>query len=156
LVRIASDLESFGGTTLLVDWLAIDAREAWWEVKGSLAVDSEPLSEALDELLQPLGLTYRVIDADTLEITARNVVTAKLEVEFYPVGELISESTTAGSLIGQIEDEVAGATWSDAGGPGVLRFDEASKCLIVLQSQPVQFELEALIDRWRAEQARVE
>jgi len=156
LVRIVSDLEALSGTTLLVDWLAVEARESWSDVTGSLTAEGEPLSEALDELLQPLGLTYRVIDAETLEITARNVVTAKLEVEFHPVGDLITEPTTAGALVGRIEDQVAGATWSDAGGPGVLRFDEPSKCLIVLQSQPVQFELEALVGRWRAEKAPAE
>lgn len=151
LVRIASELETLSGTTLLIDWLAIEAGRPWSEVTGSLTADGEPLSEALDNLLQPLGLTYRVIDGETLEITARNVITARLEVEFHPLGDLITEATTAGSLVGRIEDQVAGATWSDAGGPGILRFDEPSKCLIVLQSQAVQFELEALLGRWREE-----
>ena len=151
LVRIASELETLSGTTLLIDWLAIEPDQRWSEVAGTLTVAARPLSEALDTLLQPLGLAYRVIDADMLEITARNVVTGKLETEFYPVGDLVTGTTTAASLVEKIESQVAGATWSDAGGPGVLRIDAASKCLIVLQSQPVQFDLESLLDRYRAE-----
>ena len=86
---------------------------------------------------------------------ATPLLDGRLELEFYPLGELMNETTTADSLIAAIEAQVAGATWSDAGGPGVLRFDEPSKCLMVLQSQPVQFELEALLQRRRAE-ARAE
>ena len=151
LVRIVADLEELSGTKILVDWLALDAQGMSPGVEGSLNCENVPLSEALDELLRPIGLAYRVVDADTLEVTTRRTVAARLELEFHPVGDLVTEGVTAGSLMERIKDQVAGATWTDAGGPGVLHFDEPSRCLIVLQAQPAQFELEELLDRWRAE-----
>ena len=52
-------------------------------------------------------------------------------------------------MIEQIKGRVAGSTWSDAGGPGVLHLDGPSGCLIVLQSQPVQAALERLLAELR-------
>ena len=151
LARVVPDLEELSGTKILIDWLALSAQGLSPQLKGSLKVDGRPLSEALDELLSPLGLAYRVVDADTLEITTPKVLAARLELEFYPLGDLLTEGMTASSILGQIQDQVAGATWSEAGGPGLLDLDGPSDCLIVLQSQPVQFALEALLQRWRAE-----
>ena len=49
----------------------------------------------------------------------------------------------------EIKRQVAGGTWSDAGGPGIVRFDEPSGYLLVRQSQPVQGEIEELVDKLR-------
>ncbi len=57
-----------------------------------------------------------------------------------PAGE-----AEASALIERIKGHVAGATWSDAGGAAVIHFDPASHCLIVLQSQPAQIEVEAVL-----------
>ena len=148
LVRIVSDLEALSGTTIFIDWTALGAQGT---SPATLEADGQPLAEALDEMLRPMGLAYRVVNGDTLEITSRKVLSARLELEFYPLTDLLAEGVTPGSLTGRIQDQAAGATWTDAGGPGVLHFDEPSKCLIVLQSQPVQSELEGLLARWRAE-----
>lgn len=151
LVRIIADLEELTGTRILIDWLALQAQGMSPGVEGSLNCRDLPLSEVLDDLLRPMGLAYRVVDADTLEVTTRRTVAARLELEFHPVGDLLTEGATAASLMEGIKDQVAGATWSEAGGPGVLHFDQPSQCLIVLQAQPAQFELEELLERWRAE-----
>jgi len=151
LVRIVADLEQLTDTKILIDWLALHAQGMSPGVEGSLNCVNTPLSEALDDLLRPMGLAYRVVDADTLEVTTRRTVAARLELEFHPVGDLLTEGVTAASLMERIKDQVAGATWTEAGGPGVLHFDEPSRCLIVLQAQPAQFELEELLERWRAE-----
>ena len=83
-------------------------------------------------------------------MTTRKALTGRLEVEFYKVDSLLAKAKGAAALIEQIKSGVAGSTWSDAGGDGVIHFDPASKCLIVLQSQPAQIALEALL----AEKAR--
>ncbi len=153
LVRIVSDLEALSGTSIFIDWAALGAQGIAPAMETTLEADGQSLAEALDGMLRPMGLAYRVVNGDTLEITSRKVVSARLEREFYPLTGLLTEGVTPGSLMGKIQDQVAGATWADAGGPGVLHFDEPSKCLIVLQSQPVQSELEGLLARWRAERA---
>ncbi|MFH1924519.1 MAG: DUF1559 domain-containing protein, partial [Planctomycetota bacterium] len=153
LARIAADLEALSGAGILVDWAALASQGLSPEARGSLSADGQPLSEALDLLLEPMDLAYRVVDADTIEITTRKVLADRLELEFHPLADLLTGERTASSLMDRIKDEVAGATWSEANGPGLMHLDEPSGCLIVLQSQPVQLALEALLDRCRAEKA---
>jgi hypothetical protein len=151
LPRIVSDLEQLTGMRIFLDGTALATQGMSPATQATLTADGQPLSEALDELLRPMGLAYRVVHDDTLQITTRQAISARLELEFYPVADLLPEAGRAGPLVARIKDQVAGATWSDAGGASVVHFDEPSKCLIVLQSQPVHRELERLLARWRAE-----
>ncbi len=154
LEQITSDLEQVSGLKILINRMAMTARGMPSQITATLKADGQPLHEALDALLRPLGLAFRVIDAATLEITTRQEIAARLELEFHPVGDLLTEGETPSSLMGKIRAQVAGGTWSEDSGPGVLAFDKASTCLLVLQSQPVQFELETLLERWRAERKK--
>ena len=133
----------------MIDRLALSAAGASDRTGASLTADKQPLGEALDELLRPLELQYRVIGATTLQVTSRKAVSARLELEFYPAADLLTGGRTGPELVEQIKGRLAGSTWSDAGGPGVLHFDQPSKCLIVLQSQPVQAALERLLAELR-------
>ena len=92
-------------------------------------------------MFEPLGLVYRVVDAKTIQATSRKAAAAPLELEFYRAGG----EPSGAAVIERIKDRVAGPTWSDAGGAGVIHFDPASHCLMVLQSQGVQIEVEALL-----------
>jgi len=152
LARLVAELGQQTGARILVDWLALSAEGISPGVTATLKADNQPLSTALAGLLRPLGLAYRVVDAETLELTTRRAVNARLELEFYPVGDLISHEATLEHLIERIKAEVAGATWSDAGGSGVLAFDKPSGCLLALQSQPVQATLEAFLQTLRGQQ----
>ena len=44
-----------------------------------------------------------------------------------------------------LKARVAGAGWSDVGGPGEICFDPPSQYLLVLQSQPAQAAIERLL-----------
>jgi hypothetical protein len=149
LVRIAADLERPSGMRILVNWLAICSAGGSPQIAGTLKAHDQPLSQALDGLLQPLGLVYRVVDAETLEITTAKANNARLELEFYPIGKLLDKGQTLASLTERIVSEVAQGSWGEAGGSGVLAFDEPSRCLLVLQPQPVQTLLEAALARWQ-------
>ncbi len=83
--------------------------------------------------------------ARTIQVTTHKALAARLELEFYQVDAAAPKGQGIAALIERIKSRVAGPTWSDAGGPGVIHFDPASNCLIVLQSQPAQIELEALL-----------
>ncbi len=148
LGRIVAYLEDQAGIDLLLDHPTLYLAGITPDLEATLNVDKQPVSVALDELLGPLGLAYRVVDGTTVEVSTRASITAKLELEFYPIGELLAKqegATTATALIERIKSRVAGSTWNDAGGPGVLHFDRPAGCLIVLQSQPVQAEIERLL-----------
>lgn len=145
LVRILTDLEGLTGTTIVVNWRALAEEGLSPQVESTLKVHQQPLAKSLTQLLQPLGLAYRAVDADTLEVTSRKAVSSRLELEFYPVRDLVGGGAQSNRLVERIKDEVGGGTWDDAGGPGVVHFDGPSSCLIVLQSQPVQVELETFL-----------
>ncbi|NUQ65239.1 MAG: DUF1559 domain-containing protein [Pirellulales bacterium] len=153
LPQILTDLEQLTGTTILVNWAALAEEGLSPQVKGTVKVERQPLGEALAQLLQPLGLVWRAVDADIFEVTSRKAADSHLELEFYPVQELGRDKDTAENLIEKLKDEVGGGTWNDAGGAGVVRFDGPSRCLLVLQSQPVQREVERFLARQRAQSA---
>ena len=147
LVQIVAHLGELTGTDLLVDRAALAAVGLSPKVEAALQVQKQPLTVALEELLRPLGLAYRVIDAGTLQVTTQEAAADRLHLEFYQVAELLADGRTGQSLAGQIRGSLAAASWSDAGGRGVLHFDHASGCLIVLQSQPVQAAVRQLLAR---------
>jgi len=109
--------------------------------------NERPLSEVLVSLLDPLGLTYRMVDADTFEITTRKAAAARLELEIYPLATILAKSMTAESIMRRIKGQVSSGTWNDAGGPGVMIFDEAARALLVLQSQPAQVRIQLLLGK---------
>ena len=149
LGRIVDELHARSGARILIDWSALAAEGVSTAVDGTLGVVNQPLWTALGELVRPLGLSVRVVDRNTFEVTTPAALTARLQLEFYVVGDLLREDRTIEQLTEQLKGEVAGGSWDDAGGPGVLHFDRPSECLLVLQSQPVQATLEAVLARLR-------
>jgi hypothetical protein len=156
LAKIASHLEKAAKIKLVFDGLALTQVGQSPQSEATLSVDRRPLAEALAGLLEPLGLAYRLVNAHTLQITTRKAAGEWLELEFHRIGDLLDSHSMDGeltpdALCERVLEELSPKTWSEAGGPGVLRYDAASKCLIVLQSQDVQIELEWLLEGLRAE-----
>ena len=145
LGRIVAYIEDRTGIDLLLDLPTLYRAGISPDLPATLNVDQQPVAIALDELLGPLGLAYRVVDATTIEISTRPSIAARLELEFYPIGELLAKQQAATALLEKIKSLVAGATWDDAGGPGILHIDRKADCLIVLQSQTAQAEIERLL-----------
>lgn len=149
--RILADLEQVSRTTLVVDWAAVAGAGVRPDAPATLRAHEEPLSEALVSLLTPLGLTYRIAAPEVLEVTTRKAVAARLELEFYPVRDLVVPGDTGEALCNRVKAEIAPESWSDAGGPGVIVFDPPSACLLVLQSQHTQVRVELLLAKWLAQ-----
>lgn len=145
LATIVAELTETSHTPIVVDWLTLRDEGIAPQVQGTLKVQNRPLSESLGTLLRPLGLACRIVQGGLLEVTGRKAFNARFELEFYPVSDLTPKAVTAAALIERIKSEVGGATWNDAGGAAVLYFDRPSRTLIVLQSQPVQIAVEALL-----------
>lgn len=143
LGEILGRLKQAIGAEIVLDRPALSAA-GLLDSKATLKAEKQPLGAALGQLLDPLALAWRAIDTETLQVTTRKNVAGRLELEFYPVGGLLAKESPA-ALIGRIKGRLRDATWVEGGGPGVIHFDQTSQCLIVLQSQPVQMELEALL-----------
>jgi hypothetical protein len=144
LAEILAYLEKASGAEVLLDRAALHAAGMRGNVKGTLKVDRQPLGVALTQLLEPLGLAVRVVDAHTLQVTTRRALATRMELEFYPVGKLL-HGGQASDLMERIRARVAPATWTEVGGPGVLYYDRPGQCLVVLQSQPAQAAVAAVL-----------
>jgi len=149
LVAILARLKKATGVTFLVDWRSAAAARVAPDAKATLVADKQPLSEALKTLLGPMGLTFRAVDETTLQITTPYALAAQQEVEFYPVGDLLTGSVDDAALVERIRTKL-GAALFPPGGEGVIHFDAPSKCLIVRLSQPQQRKVEQFLADCRA------
>lgn len=145
LVRVLAELEQLGQVTIVIDWASLASAGIGPDVRAAVRVNQKPLEEALLQALLPAGLFFRVIGPDTFEVTTRKAAEARMEIEFYPVADLLRNGLTPDALIERVKSQVAGASWSDAGGPGLLEYDRLSGHLMVLQSQPNQRQIEDLL-----------
>src|SRR5439155_7774631 len=103
--RLVTILERLGGLTgvrILVDWR--DVAAAGWNPAGeaTLVVRNEPLSAALDALLFPLDLTWRVIDGQTVQVVTPARLAEQGELEFYKLDDLVVGGQTSDELIAKL------------------------------------------------------
>ena len=153
-MRILDYLGKSGGVRILVDWQ--DVAAAGWNPDGeaTLIADKQPLSAALDALLGPMDLTWRVVDGQTIQVLTPDSLAARLELEFYQVDGLTGDDPTGGTLLAKLQTALGEAHFREAGGPGDLRYDPAGQCLLASLPQPKQRELEALLSKLRSELPR--
>jgi hypothetical protein len=138
------------GTEIYVDRPALASAGLSENTPTKLRAESLMQNTALHQLLDPLGLGWRAVDANMLQITTKAALASRLEVEFYPVAKRLAGQPPA-ALIDQIKAASPGAAWSDGeakpGAAGAIAFDPASQYMIVLQTQPVQGLIEAFLSQ---------
>ena len=149
LGEILEKLKEPAGTQIFVDRPALAAAGVSENTPTKLRCEGLPQGIALHELLEPLGLAWRVVDGNTVQITTKKAVAGRLEIEFYPLAKRLAGQPPA-ALIDQLKAAIPGATWGEsdpqAGTPaGAIEYDPISQHLIVLQSQPVQAAVEAFL-----------
>ncbi|HPP54197.1 MAG TPA: hypothetical protein PK777_14695, partial [Thermoguttaceae bacterium] len=130
---------------IVVDWASLRAEGHEPSTTATLRVHQQPLAEALKNLLEPLGLSWRIAGPELLQVTTQRGAAMRLEVEFYPASEAISSLGTAKALLEAIKDQVGRGTWEDQQGQGAVYFDAPSNHLIVLQNPSVHAELERFL-----------
>ncbi len=145
LATVLAFLAAAAKCDILIDREAMATAETSDRVEASLVAQKEKLGAALKDLLRPLGLAYRAVGSETLQVTTKEAVEERLEVEFYHVGPWLAQGVAGTDLADRLKTEVAASTWNDASGSGDVCFDPPSKCLIVLQSQPVQAAIEKFL-----------
>jgi hypothetical protein len=129
---------------IVVDWRGLTATGVSPETKASITANNLPLASLLKTLLEPLALDYRVVDADVLEVSSRKTIASRLEIEFHPLTTAPPEHASA-ELVERLKSEVGAASWHESGGPGMVYFDKPARCLIVLQSPPLQVAVARLL-----------
>jgi len=149
LTRILNYLRGNTQLTLLVDQPALAEQRTSIDMEAALAADRQPLGQTLTALLEPMELTWRVVGPRAIEITTPQAAARHGEVEFYPVGEL-AVAGGGEALVARIGRELVAGADADPQFPRpVIRFDAASRALIVRASQSTQLRLAALLNEWR-------
>jgi DNA-directed RNA polymerase subunit RPC12/RpoP len=137
-VKILDRLSEESGSFLLVDWIAV--AEAGWnpDAEVTFTVVNQPLEKALATLLQPMELTFRIVDESTIQIVTPVVLDERRELEIYPVRQTFGAEASEAEVLRKSHELVPREWFRDAGGRGVMRFDAASGSLLVSLSQPQQ------------------
>jgi hypothetical protein len=149
LVTIFDRLGEASGMRILVDWHDV-ARAGWNPAgEGTLVVNNQPLVAALEALLNPLDLTVRIVDAQTLQVVTPAGLADREELEVYKMADLLSNETTAETLVAKIRSALGDEAFISSGGSGEIRFDDNTKCLLAWLPQLRQWQLEALLTEWR-------
>lgn len=149
LVRILDRLQQETGVLFAVDWQSIADLDWTTEAATTLAVADEPLAVALDKLLGPMDLSYRMVDEMTVEVTSPQAVDTRLEVAVYALDSLLTADADSQHWIERIRRELGESLFDDSGGSGQITFDAASKCLIVALPQVPQLRVSELLASWR-------
>ena len=116
---LGSILDQFkqpAGTEILIDRPALAANGISENATGKFKADKMPQGEALQQLLEPLGLSWRAVDANTLQVTTQKTVAARMELEFYPVAKLLGGAPPA-ALIERIKIGLPGIRGARAAEP---------------------------------------
>lgn len=153
---LAEVLEWLGRTTatttptrILIDGVSLTQVDRTARSPVKLVAEKQTLDEVLTMLLDPLDLTFRVVDDKTLQIYAKKPVAERYEFELHPIDQLLNHSNLE-KILSVIREKVDPKSWVEAGGAGVIEYDPASKSLLVLQSPAAQIKLERMLDKSRA------
>lgn len=145
LATIAKRLSHATGLSVAVDEIALLEAGRTSDEPVTVEIDKEPLAVALDALVQPHNLAYRIVNQRLIEITTPTAAAEAYHIEFYPVRKLASDRDRAALLIDRIQQQVRPQGWRASGGTAAIVFDESSRALIVRQTAAGHADLAAFL-----------
>jgi hypothetical protein len=149
LVRVVERLSESSKTAVLFDWEAVGPLGWNADAHVTLSIVDRPLGSALNELLEPMELTYRIVDAEVFQITSRRRLESEVDLELYSLAGLVDEEGADG-LLENIRLQLGKDALHDAGGVGALRYDPLSQYLLAALPQPQQQQTEEFLHKLRA------
>jgi hypothetical protein len=123
---------------VLVDWPALAEERLWPSTRIGCSAANKPWADAMDAVLQPLGLAWRAVDRRTIEITTLEKVAREPQLEVYRIKP--DASATPDSVNERIAKlQAAGEPVS---GTAVV-FEPQARLLLVRQPAAVQRQIVA-------------
>ncbi|HEY5315271.1 MAG TPA: hypothetical protein VIK18_22255, partial [Pirellulales bacterium] len=146
LRSLVHELGQAAGVRVLIDWRSLAEAGCRPQSLVSLVVDQQPLAAALDQLLAPLELSYRVVAPETIEIASVRALRARPELDVYPASQLL-EAAAAGErptdvIARWLSSRLPDIAW---GGDTGWRLDRQSSMLLVRQDAMSQRAIEAAL-----------
>jgi hypothetical protein len=109
---------------VLVDWPALAEERVWPQTRIACSAADKPWAEAMDAVLEPLGLAWRAVDRRTIEITT------KAKVDSEPALELYRVKADAADNGGQVTERVAALAGNDGDAANAVFYDVDSRTLL--------------------------
>lgn len=143
---LARDLANQVDGTILIDWLAL-SREGWTaDTALACSLNNETLGIGLQDTLRPAALSFRVLDATTLQITTRNDLLLAADVEFFDLTGLQTAGISAEEVQGQLPLVFRAVGTADPS--KTFFYDPANGVLISSLPQPKQRALAKFLSAW--------
>ena len=115
LAKVLAYLSEVSDSIILVDHAALAAAETSDLVEATVTADHQPLATVLADLLRPLGLTYRAMGSDVIQVLTKEAADERLDLEFYSIAAWLDAGMKPAAVIEQLKAKVgatAGATWA--------------------------------------------
>ena len=146
LRQIARELGAQIDGEIIVDWERL-ATQGWTiDTELTCSVLSLPLDLALDDVLRPAGLSFRVIDEKLVQITTTDAALGDPDIEFYSVRGLLDKGVAAAEIAGRLP-QVFRAVGTQEPGKRFF-FDPDSGLLVAALPQPQQRALARFLSSW--------
>ncbi len=120
---------------ILVDWVALAELDLWPEATIVCAVSDRNWQQALDEVLEPLGLDWRVSFGGTIEISTAEQFARDYQLELYPLNA--NSAADGQQVVKALANHLATVTGA-SNDQATLLFDSHSGTIIARQPAYVQ------------------
>jgi hypothetical protein len=111
---------------VVVDWSALEEPQLNPSSPIACSANNRSWQEALDGILEPLGLAWWAVDPQTIQITSRSALVNIRRIDFY------SAKSGGQALIDSLQKDLAAAAAAGKATDVRMSFDEPSGRLIVL------------------------
>ena len=136
LQKAARLIEDHTKLRVLIDHAALHDEGLSQETPVTSRVSHGTIDTVLSGMLEPLGLTYRIMEANAVEITTQQAAREKMTMEAHRYAPL-PDGTTPESCAEAMRQTFGGdASWNNTA--GMIVIDSASGYMLVRQSQPMQ------------------
>jgi len=142
LHEIVGYLAATSGCRVIIDAASLRTFERLPTVPARLSVNDQPLEVALTELLAPIDLGFRLVDAGTIEIVPRVELRNRPRADVYPLAPWVDRGGDPAELQNRLSDAVDSGRQPSGG----WHWDPSSRSLIVVLDEPGHAAIEGV---WR-------
>jgi hypothetical protein len=149
LADVFAQWQQLSGVTILVDWSALSDVNLRPSSPIACSTIGKSWTEALESVLEPLGLSWWAVDAQTIQITSMDALDRIERVEFYAVPQKMrSEVASDDVLIESLQKQIEARPNKHGKSSSVhMELDQPSNRLIVRATPDTQRFLASLLDR---------
>jgi hypothetical protein len=131
-------METLAGIRILIDWQSL-ADEGWNpDAAVVFSAHNQPLDEALDGLLKPMALDYRVVSSELIQIQSRDHLEESHRLEYYAADRWLGDREQIEIRLSELK---AAVSQESPGEVLVMAADPVSRTLMVLANRRTQREL---------------